>query len=73
MAILDPDSLHVVLRFTYHGCKVELDARQENSQTFYVVWVHHPQGCAIATTPAPSKAIAIRQGKDWVENHLSIS
>ena len=69
MAILEPDSLHVVLRFNYRGCKVELDARQEDGQMLYVVWVHHDRGCAIASTHAPTKAIAIREGKDWVDSH----
>lgn len=64
MAILDPDSLHVVLRFVYRNCKVEIDQREEG--TTFVAWVHHEWGCAIAAQ-APSKAIAIRQAKDWVD------
>lgn len=69
MTILEPDSLHVVLRFTYRDCKIELDARQEEGHMLYVVWVHHARGCAIASTNAPTKAIAIRRGKEWVEAH----
>lgn len=65
MTILEPDSLHVVLRFVYRDCKVDIDQRENG--TAYVAWVHHEFGCAIATHCATSKAIAIRQAKDWID------
>ena len=65
MAILEPDSLNVVLRFTYKGCKVDIDQREDG--TVYVAWVHHEFGCAIASHRASSKAIAIRKAKDWID------
>lgn len=69
MTILDPDTLHIDWRFTYRGCKVEIDRRDEDGFTVYVAWVHHDKGCAIAATGAPTKAIAIRRAKDWVNTY----
>ena len=70
MTILEPDSLHIELRFDYRGCKVELDQRSQDERRFYVAWVHYDRGCAIATSNAPSKTVAIRLAKDWIDRNI---
>ena len=71
MSILDPDSLHIVLRFIYRDCKVEIDQRSQDEHTIYVAWVHYAGGCAIATPNAPTKTVAIRQAKAWIDRKLA--
>ncbi|MEM9137883.1 MAG: hypothetical protein AAGB01_11120 [Cyanobacteria bacterium P01_F01_bin.42] len=70
MTILEPDSLHIDLRFIYRDCKVELDRRSEDGHTVYVVWVHYSKGCAIATTDAPTKTAAVRRAKAWIDGQF---
>ena len=71
MAILDPDALNIVLRYVYRDCKVELDQRQQDGTIFYVVWIHHAGGCAIADYRAPSRTVAVKRAKHWINQHQS--
>ena len=99
--IFEPDYPHIVLKFQYRGCRIEIDRSELEQSGFdriglaqngidrfeenqrpsslgpqerhwtYAAWVHYELGCAIAVAAAPTKTIAIRQAKHWIDGWLS--
>jgi hypothetical protein len=66
-----PDYPHIVLSFAYRGWKLELDQSELDGQIIYAVWANDASSSAVAVPYAPSRAIAIKQAKQWVDNRLT--
>ena len=74
MYIADPDFPHVVLGFTYRGCKITIDKGECNGQLTYAAWVDYEFGdvigSAVAVPFAFGRAEAMRKAKRWVDARL---
>ena len=84
--IFDPHYPHIVLGFTYRGCRVEIDRtdlsagdsgetpmRSSLPEISYAAWVHYDRGCVIAVNAAPTSNVAIRCAKAWVDRYHELS
>lgn len=66
-----PDYSNIVLAFTYHHFRLEIDQSEENGQAIFSVWASHDRGCAVAVPKALSRTDAIRRAKRWVDRRLA--
>ena len=68
--MIEPDYPRIMLSFTYHGCKIEIDRTELNGHFIYTAWVNHDRGYAVAVPSAMSKIAAIHQAKQWIDKRL---
>jgi hypothetical protein len=70
MLISQPDYPQIVLSFHYRGWKIELDQSELDGQVAYAVWANDDKSSAVAVPYAPTRTVAIRRAKRWVDSRL---
>ncbi len=66
--MIEPHYPHIILSFTYRGCKVQIDRDQSDGYCIYAAWVNHNRGCSVAVPRAMTTIDAIRRAKQWIDH-----
>lgn len=66
-----PDYLQIILSFTYKGWKIELDQSDLDGQIAYSAWANNDKCSVVAVPYAPSRTLAIKRAKQWVDRRLA--
>ncbi|NEP15805.1 MAG: hypothetical protein F6J97_02755 [Leptolyngbya sp. SIO4C1] len=63
--LANPDHIHTVFAFPYHGLEIQITSTQHDGQTLYTAWVNYDTGSAVAVPKARSREEAIQRAKAW--------
>ncbi|MEM8544147.1 MAG: hypothetical protein AAGF66_09175 [Cyanobacteria bacterium P01_H01_bin.119] len=73
MIFAEPDYPNIVLSFEYRGFIIQIDESLYEGQILYAAWADYAYGCAVAVPFAPTRRLAVREARRWVDRRISLN